>query len=70
LQSKIEREKAKCEKIEERLEQIDAEYKEFELDYKKLVELDAERETLEEELMSLYEALDSDERELALNYSD
>ncbi len=70
LQSKIEREKAKCEKIEERLGQIDAEYKEFELDYKKLIELDAEREKLEEELMSLYEALDSDERELALNYSD
>ena len=47
-----------------------AEYKEFELDYKKLIELDAEREKLEEELMSLYETLDSDERELSDKYAD
>ena len=70
LISKIEREKAECEKIEARLEQIEKEYKEFELDYMKLVELDRERAELEEKLLALYEQLDTDERALSEKYSD
>ena len=36
----------------------------------KLMELDKEREALEEKLLGIYEQLDSDEREYAEKYSD
>ncbi|MBO4423452.1 MAG: ABC-F type ribosomal protection protein [Clostridia bacterium] len=70
LQSKIERQKKETEQVETRLEALEAEYKEYELDYKKLMELDAERDELEERLLRLYGMTDEDEREYAERFGD
>ena len=65
LRTRIERAKEETAKIEDRLSALETEYRENELDYKKLMELDLEREKLEERLLELYEQTDLDEREYA-----
>ena len=70
LKSRIERQKKEAEQIEERLGAIGIEYKENELDYKKLMELDEERERLEDRLLELYEQNDKDEREYAERFGE
>ncbi len=70
LETKLERLKTETEQTENRLDEIEKEYKEYELDYKKLMELDAERETLEAKLLGLYEQTDGAEREYAERFGE